>query len=475
MQAEQEFRPNPQASPSTNVDETILDLQVRLSPKFLRADHFKVYTTRLEGAVGGGFRVLFSAPPQHGKTEVTLHGLAWLIIHHPGKRHAYITFSLRRARRVCKAVRRILARAGVLAEGTLDTLTLPEGGQIVFTSIEAGITGEPVDGIAIIDDPYKEGEAKSKARREVVDEAYRQGIETRVHPGASVFILATRWHEKDLTGTLAREGWEYINLPAVAENDNDPNGRTVGEALFPGLWPIDELYKKKSKVLAATWASLFQGRPRAKGSEVFGEPNFYTELPKRYQVARGLDLAYTAKTSADFSVLLEMWREDRYSGTGELKPFFYIKRVDRKQVDAPNFTLTLKARSVERHAPMRWYHAAGPEKGSADFIRRQGVPIKAKLATSDKLVRATPFAAAWNDDRVFVPDRYACKTCQALEDACPEHEWVDVFLDEVDNFTGVSDDYDDQIDAGAAAYDELDRGGEGLGAETHNLGERGTR
>lgn len=439
--------------------ESVLDLQQRLSPRLKRAEHFRLYAERFEHAIGGDLRVLFSAPPQHGKTQVTLAALIWTVLHFPGRRHAYITYSQTRARRMARLTRRLLALAGVLVTGTLDTLILPDGGQLLFTSIDGGITGEPVDGVAVIDDPYKnEREAKSKARREVVDGAYRSAIETRVHPGASIFVLATRWHPKDLTGTLQAEGWEYLNLPAICENDDDPNGRQIGEALFPEVWSVDSLLKKQRKVLAGTWAALYQGRPRAEGSEVFHSATYYTELPKRsYRVARGVDLAYTASTSSDYSVHLELWCEDRYDAKGENNPLYFVVHVDRKQVDAPSFTLTLKARTAERRAPMRWYYA-GPEKGSADFIKRRGVPLRAVAATTDKLVRATPVAAAWNEGRVLVPDRDACPHCEALEDACPKHEWVDAFVEEVEAFTGLGGEQDDQVDALAAAFDELDRG-----------------
>ena len=102
---------------------------VRVSPHLLRANHFRTYADKLETAVGGGHRLVFAAPPQHGKTQVTLHGLAQLIIRHPDKRHAYVTYSQTRARSVARTVRRILAAAGIVVSGTLDMMVLPGGGQ----------------------------------------------------------------------------------------------------------------------------------------------------------------------------------------------------------------------------------------------------------------------------------------------------------------------------------------------------------
>jgi hypothetical protein len=423
---------------------------VRVSPHLVRPDHFRIYADRLDSAVGGGLRIVFAAPPQHGKTQVTLHALARIIIRYPDRRHAYVTYSQTRARSVARAVKRILAAAGVVVSGTLDLMVLPGGGQCVFTSVDGGITGEPVDGIAIIDDPYKNRkEADSQRRREVVEESYREAIETRVHPGASIFLLATRWHPKDLSGVLIDEGWEYINLPAIAENDNDPNGRRPGEPLFPYLWNLEALAAKRAKVLEFTWAALYQGRPRPKGGKVFREPTFYQKLPAAYRGAYGADLANTAKTSADWSVCVELWAEDQYGvdAQGEpLPPICYVVHVDRAQVEAPDFALTLKGRHVRRPEFRILWRASGTEKGSAQFMQRQKIPIEVQQPPGDKLVSATDVAAAWNAGRVRVPD---------TEHFPKAEEWLHAFLDVIGNFTGSGKETDDDVDALGNAFEAL--------------------
>ena len=431
-------------------DESILDFVVRVSPHLRRPTHFRTYSGKLETAVGGGHRLVFAAPPQHGKTQVTLHGLCWLIIRHPDKRHAYVTYSQSRARSVARTVKRILAAAGVVVSGTLDMMVLPGGGQCLFTSIDGGITGEPVDGVAIIDDPFKNRkEADSARRREVVEESYREAVETRVHPGASIFVLATRWHPKDLSGVLVDEGWEYINLPAIAENDDDPNGREVGEALFPEMWPVEALQAKRAKVLEFTWSALYQGRPRPKGGKVFHEPTFYAALPKTYRGAFGVDLAYTAKTTADWSICVELWREERTGKDAQgnpLEPLFYVRHVDRAQVEAPDFALTLKGRHVRRPEWRMLWRASGTEKGAASFIQRQDIPLQVKSPPGDKLVSATDVAAAWNAGRVLVPDPEHFPECET---------WLYPFLDVIANFTGGGKEVDDDVDGLGNAFEAL--------------------
>jgi predicted phage terminase large subunit-like protein len=61
-------------------------------------------------------------------------------------------------------------------------------------------------------------------------------------------------------------------------------------------------------------------------------------------------------------------------------------------------------------------------------------------AIQDKYGRAINVAAAWNANRISVP---------------MNSPWSNAFVEEVLAFTGVGDVHDDQVDAMAAAYDQL--------------------
>ncbi len=438
----------------------------KVNPHLLQPWHFRAYVRQVLQAVGGELRLVFAAPPQHGKTEVTLALIAFLVLEYPGGRWAYITYNQKRANSVSRKFKRLMAAAGEVVGGTLALMYLPGGGQVIFTSIDGGITGEPVDRAAFIDDPLKgRKEADSTSRRETVDETYREAIETRVHPGGSIFVLATRWHPQDLSGTLIAEGWQYINLPALAEgevNENgickdDPNGRRPGEPLFPDMWSVEALERKRAKVLDFSFAALYQGRPRPKGGKVFHEPTYYSRLPVHYSGGYGADLAFTAKTSADWSICVEIWKEPRHG----MPPLYYVRWVDRAQVEAPSFAMTLKARHVKRPTWRFHWRPSGTEKGAGQFIIRQRIPLVMTQPPGDKLVSATPLAAAWNEGRVQVPDPEVFGDCE---------EWLLPFLDIFANFTGTGKEHDDDVDATANIFDALERkvasnaGGAGRGA-----------
>lgn len=94
--------------------------------------------------------------------------------------------------------------------------------------------------------------------------------------GAANFVVRgllvhnTRWSEDDLIGRLAREGWNVINLPAIAEA-NDALGRAPGEALWPERYPVrrcegpcghdGHLEQIRADVGAYSWAALYTGKP----------------------------------------------------------------------------------------------------------------------------------------------------------------------------------------------------------------------
>lgn len=434
----------------------LIDFILQVAPYFDRFDYFSPYLEALEGAIGGNLRLAFAAPPQHGKTEATLRAFLYWARYFPGKRHAYVTYNQTRSQEVAKFFQRIAEEAGFPVAGTLSIVELGNGTTIKFTSIEGGLTGYTVDGVCLIDDPIKgPEEARSVSTRRSCQEFWTAVARARRHEGTSFVIMATRWHMEDLTGYLVNQAhWHYINLKAIAEakgeEDIDAEGRVMSDPLHrksgESLWKRKppEFFKEE-RADRYWWSAMYQGEPVPIGGSVFHrDPVYYRELPREgYRGVFGLDLAYTAKTHADWSICAELWAAPHpILGTA-----IYVVDVQRKQVDAPSFALTLRTKQSTRPWRMVWY-AAGTEKGSADFLKKQGLPIHTKAPRGDKFVRAQPVAAAWNAGRVLVPDP------QELD-----APWLQPFLDCVQNFTGVGDSQDDDVDAIAAGFDDLMAGG----------------
>ena len=287
-------------------------------------------------------------------------------------------------------------------------------------------TGKPAD-IFIVDDPIKDRlQAESATYRARTWDWFKDVFFTRIEPQGSVIVNMARWHPDDLAGRCINEfGWEYVCLKAV--NDD-------GSVLWPQRWPRERLDEIKEVLGDFSWASLYQGDPRTRGESVFGDAHTYSAPLVAYVSAFGLDLAYTAKKTNDYSVAIEMRRQ------GDK---IYVANMTRRQVTAPEFKATcVELHRAQPNAPWRWY-AAGTERGAADFFTQgdDGIPLSAMTPNGDKFTRAMGYAAAWNAGRVLVPE------------SAP---WVAEFLSEHAGFTGVGDRHDDIIDAAVAAFDQLE-------------------
>ena len=401
----------------------LMDFVPWCTPLWQAPLHLAPIVDAIEAARTHEVEAVISTPPQHGKTQLIAHALVSLLMRDPTKRHAYISYSDTRGGEISKETQWIADRAGVKYEGNLGLWGTREGGSIRFTGIGGGLTGRPVDGLMMVDDAVKnDEEAESAARRESTDAWFRSVALTRRHPGSSVLVVQTRWHVDDLAGRLIARGWDNINLPAI-----DREGRALWEAGRP----LSFLRAQQADLGPYHWESLYQGEPRPKGSQLFADIGTYDRLPDKYRVAIGVDLAYSAKTSADWSIAVVLCEFDGW---------WYVVDVIRRQVRADDFADELKLLArTHVGAPMRWY-CSTTEMGSADLLHKMGVPIAGELAKADKFIRAQPVAAAWKRGRVLVPK------------SAP---WLKEFMRVLKNFTGVNDPEDDDVDALAAAFDLL--------------------
>ncbi|HEV3192135.1 MAG TPA: phage terminase large subunit, partial [Polyangiaceae bacterium] len=262
--------------------------------------------------------------------------------------------------------------------------------------------------------------AESAVQRQSVYDWFTDVLMTRCEPNASIIVVGHRWHEDDIIGRLIAQGWEHIAIPAL--NDE-------GESNFPSRFPTPVLLKTKEQIGAYGWASLFMQSPQPKGGQLFGDVVYYDALPERFAVSVGVDLAYSERSHADYSVAIVCAHADGIC---------YVLSVTRAQETAPRFQSRLAAlRSAYPGARWRAY-LSGTEKGVADVFKSLGSDVGAMPPIGDKFVRAQPVAAAWNAGKVLVPKSAA---------------WLNAFVDELKSFTGIKDRHDDQIDALAAAFD----------------------
>lgn len=412
-------------------DAGLLDTIPRVSKGYERPVHLAAVAELLERSRREPVRALVSVSPRHGKTEIILHGLAWLLSHAPDRTHAYVTYAAQVAYSKSRSIRDYARTLGVAIRSDAEALhewRTPERGGVLATGIGGPLTGHGVDGVLVVDDPIKNREeAESTIIRERNHSWFTSVALTRIEPRGSVLVVHTRWHEDDLIGRLAREeGWEYVNLPAI---DGE------GAPLWPSRWPLEALEKKRRGIGEHDWYSLYQGEPRPRGGALFGDPaRFDAGSPLvGWRIVIGVDPAATASAHADYTAAVVL----AVFGAGEqlVARVLEVVRVQREIPAVCDMLLELQ----RRYAAPLIIEAAGVGVAVPQMLRRvqPQLLIHEVKPRGDKFTRAQPVAAAWAQGRVSVPV------------AAP---WLGDYLHELQTFTGIGDRHDDQVDATAHAF-----------------------
>lgn len=438
-------------------NERLVEFVHDVTPRWAPPTHLEPLCELFDRAQHEPVFALVSVPPQHGKTETVLHGCAQHLLRFPERTIGYASYAADFAHSKSKLARAYAQASGVVLDENANTAhewLTREGGGFLATGVGGQITGRPVSGIFVIDDPHKNrAEAESLVYRDKVYDLFSSVALTRIHPTTSIIILHTRWHEDDLIGRLSQLRksdfgfrWEVINLPAI--NDGSDPRRLLGEALWPSHRPGPFFERVRAAGLTDyDWESMYMGRPRPKGGAVFHGVTYYDELPKKYRIGKGSDFAYTENTRADHSVGVALLEHEE---------MYYVVDVQRKQAELDAFVPYMRKQTAVFPGRYRFYSST-TEKGLAQLsklLKPEDIRIHAIRAAADKFTRAQPAATFWNRQKIAIPSAKACEQLRAMG---LDPSWVDDFKKEVERFTGVSDRQDDQIDALAAAFDEIPR------------------
>jgi predicted phage terminase large subunit-like protein len=384
---------------------------------------------------GPDLRLVISVPPQHSKTVTATSGLVRSLMAGTGRNSGYVTYSQQRAEEVSRATQWMADRVSLAYEGKLSKWGTRQG-SILWTGIGGALTGSPIDGVLIVDDPVKNREeAESRARRDYTDDWFRSVALTRLHPGAACVVIQTRWHEDDLAGRLVKRGWKCINLPAI-----DPRTK---KALWEARRPLKWLRDQEAALGEYDWQSLYLGEPRPGGLRFFDPDSKaqYVTLPDSLHYAIGVDVATSDKTTADYSAIVVIGKD--------FQNVYYIVHVERHQLPLPNFLEKLKAVQARYPSATTAWHVAGKEHDVAEWFRLQGAEIHSPQAKHDKGVRAYSAAAAWSKKALRVPMADPSDPTKAIP-------WVYDLLNEMYAFTGSGRDaHDDQVDALSSAISLL--------------------
>lgn len=182
----------------------------------------------------------------------------------------------RRTRQIARSdkFRPIFDTGLVAGNQAVEEWAMDNGSEYMAGGILAGMTGNRATDL-LIDDPVAgREEADSAQIRKKTREAYEDDLTTRLMPGGATVIIQTRWHQDDLSGAIlpidwkgesgfirGRDGldWFVLCVPAIADRQDDPLGRKVGERLWPEWFTPDHFERFKAN--QRTWNALFQQKP----------------------------------------------------------------------------------------------------------------------------------------------------------------------------------------------------------------------
>jgi len=428
----------------------------------------------MDVAAGRCDRLMISMPPRHGKSELTSKYFpAWYLGRFPDRRVILSSYEADFAASWGRKARNLLTEHGpqyfdieVANDSSAANrweLKGHEGGMIT-AGVMGPITGRGAD-ILIVDDPIKnEGEANSQTIRENIAGWFSSTAYTRLEPGGAVIIIQTRWHEDDLTGRLLIEEidggdrYEKLILPAEAVED-DPLGRSLGEALWPDRYPINELHRIARKLGAYRYAALYQQRPLPAGGEMFKRSMFrYFRKEGAYYVLRRnvgekrvaisdcwrfqtVDPAASERESADYFVVMTL----------DVTPDNELMVIDVRRERAD----TTKHDRIMAETKARWSPKFQAVESKAyglnifQSLKRKGYAIKELIADTDKVSRSRTGQAMMEAEQVFF-----LENDPASDDGAPD--WLGPFEAELQAFPKGKN--DDQVDTLSYACIEIDAG-----------------
>jgi hypothetical protein len=226
----------------------------------------------------------------------------------------------------------------------MDFMTTQHGYRYT-TSVGGTLTGRGGN-ILIIDDPLKSDDALSETKRSAVNEWFDGTLYSRLDDKRKdgIILIMQRLRLEDLAGhVLGQEVWSHLDLPAIAESDEQiPIGpkqvyyRRVGELLDETREPKEVLDRLKVALGSFKFSAQYQQRPVPVEGEILKWSwfSFYNDLPNAEsgdQIVQSWDTAYKANELNDYSVCTTwLVQGNRYNLIHILRENSYIRTLRRR-------------------------------------------------------------------------------------------------------------------------------------------------
>jgi len=406
-------------------------------PEFECPPHIELLIAECELVLRGKLkRVAAFLPPRHGKSLlIAILFIAYYLGRNPKAQVILATYGAslsegwgRRIRATIQSENFQRIFPGCVldpASTAAGRFNFLQGGQFIGTGVDGVATGHGGDLICLDDLIKNESEASSDVVCNGIIEWLKAVIFTRLSKNGAVFMISTRWSERDPGGWIAQQpGWKTIRIPAMSEGKGDLLGRPAGEALWPSHFPSPSLEEIKLRVGARVWQSLYQGNPTAAQGLIFKREWFrrYTVAPEKFsKIVQSWDTAFKANSTSDYSACTTWGKTD--SG-------IYLLHCWRGRVEFP----ALKRAVGELAEQWRPHEILVEDKASGQSLVQElrtatTYPVIAVKVDADKVTRASSVTGYFEAGKVFFPEGAA---------------WLADFEDELCGFpNAVHDDFTD--------------------------------
>lgn len=417
---------------------------LRAWPRYKEAKHLMLIAKHLQAVEKGLIkRLIIAMPPRHGKS-LTLSEFfpAWYMGRNPDHQIIFSTYGQKLASGFGRKVRNqmndplfkyLFPKCKISADSkSKNEFTTSEGGVYIAVGRGGSLTGKGAN-LAILDDLIKDQEeAQSESVREGLKDWYEATLSTRMQPNGAIIINATRWHEDDLTGWAMKrfknEGWVKLILPALDDDEN---------ALWPEVWPAEELKKIRASKSAYWWSALYQQSPTPKGGNIFKRSwfNYYSFLPEGALPSHmSWDLSFKGGPNNSF-VVGQVWAKKKADK--------FLVHQFRKQIGF-NETERAIAEMILKYPSAKRILIEDKANGSAimDSLGRKIsglIPVDPKGASKES--RWLAAANIVESGNVFLPDP-------------TQNPWVEEYLNEMTMVPNTA--FNDQADATAQALLDME-------------------
>ena len=409
--------------------------------------------------VGNGLckRLIVNMPPRLLKSySVSVALPAWLLARDPSKEVMTISYSMELAKTFARQTQTVMDSAlfrqafgDVLVPGRrpLMELRTAENGVRRATSIDGTATGFGADYL-LFDDPQKPGETLSDAIRRATNDKYQSTFYSRGNDPESkcIVIVMQRLHEHDFVGHVLGLGeeWTVLNLPAIAEEDQQipyrnfygPQvfRRKAGASLHPQRISVSTWEKTRRSVGEAVWAAQYQQTPSPPGGGVVKTDWLkrygVEEVPEFERIVQSWDTANTESASSDYSACTT------WGVSGERA---YLLDVHRQRANFPDLVRAAKAQAYEHQADIIYIEDHGSGTQLLQQLRSEGLGrFRGVRQTRDKRSRMEGQTAHMENGRIFVPS---------------EASWLPEYLHELRMFPNGR--FDDQVDSTSQALAKI--------------------